>query len=782
MRTNEYLRQIRRIRILQKGFSVERTIAKEIIAFLNTGAVLQPVELKEMKSSSNVLNIAVATKEVSSHINKLGITPPENKNIYFKLDENHCAWLISGSPQFLFCGFSYLIEEAFQGVDLRKEWTFKPAFEEEKSTFDLFLTQYARLLRGFDRRRYIRECARIGFSQIEVNVLATPFPYEQGIPGEFYPDFYTYCPALDQFVSSRLNKGIYPEEYLRANLDLLKVNASLAVDYGLKPGLLVFEPRSVPEQMFTKYPTLRGARVDHPFRSFKPRYNLSIVHPVVQEHYSELIRKLLNEVPQLSFLSIWTNDSGAGFEHTKSLYVGRNGGAYLIREWKTDDQIARSAAANVINFLRLLKRSASEINPDFRVITRLEPFYGERKYLWPEIRDGIDVETNSLLAEGWENIYPHPRYPDIKVSGSAFQNTLIKEEQGKMKELKKRGSRSYFYHMFGSHTNHEPLLGIPFPWLAYEKLKSAFSIDAQYIAHMGGIHPPDKVPYAVNQEVFRLFQLNPDMDIDKSVRQIAVRYAGKSLADDLVKGWRYVEEAVRSFVPLSIYTHYGAVWQRLIVRPLVPDIAAIPEKERAYYENFMCTSIHNPNRVDLAKDVLFDLISPEYAHDAVKKIDSLVWASLESAEAVFKQKAEECKMSAEQEYAEVFLDQHYRIWALRCLFKTLRNTADWIFSVHTYLESDEAEVRGECLNSLKKTIESEINNSKNLLSLWEKAPCEWMIISGSEETPFIYRNNLSGLLKKKIDLMETYKDREPNIDHDYMFRVKNNPYRNTKEY
>lgn len=780
MKINEQLRGIRRIRIPQKGFSVERTIAKELISYLDSGAVIQPVEIQEMKSSPHVINIAVATDEICSHLNELGIASPKNKNIYFKLDEKQCAWLISGSPQFLFCGYTYLVEEVFQAVDLRDEWTFLPAFEEEKSTFDLFLTQYARLLRGLDRRQYIREYARLGFSQIEVNVLATPFPYEQGVPGEFYPDFYTYCPALDQFVSSRLNQGIYPEEYLRANLNVLKENASLAVEFGLKPGLLVFEPRSVPEEIFTRYPTLRGARVDHPFRSFKPRYNLSIVHPIVQEHYSELIVKLMKEVPQLSFLSIWTNDSGAGFEHTKSLYVGRNGGAYLIREWKNDDQIAATAAANVIHFFRLLKRSAAEVNPEFRVITRLEPFYGEMKFLWPEIQDGIDVETNSLLAEGWENIYPHPRYPDVKVSGSALQNTLKKEEQEKMKELKRRGSRSYFYHMFGSHTNHEPLLGIPFPWLTYEKLKSAFSIDAKYMAHVGGIHPPDKVPYAVNQEIFRLFQLDPNMDIDKAVRQIAVRYAGVKFADDLIKGWRHVEEAVRSFVPLSIYTHYGAVWQRLIVRPLVPDIAAIPENERAYYEKFMCTSIHNPNRIDLAKDVLFELISPEYAGEAVQKIDGRVWASLGSAEAVFKQKAEECKRSGENEAAEVFSDQYYRIWALRCLFTTLRNTADWIFSVHTYLSSDDVEVRGQCLLSLKKLIESEINNSKNLLELWEKASCEWMIISGSEETPFIYKDNVPELLKKKIDLMESYKGREPNIDHNYMYRIKNNPYSKTK--
>jgi hypothetical protein len=162
---------------------------------------------------------------------------------------------------------------------------------------------------------------------------------ETGPKGEVYPMFYTYCPALDQFVSSRLNKGLYPFYYLSANLAYLKENARLARKYGLVPGLLCFEPRSVPEEFFARYPMLRGARVDHPFRSFRPRYTMTTAHPLVREHYAEMIARLLAEVPELGFLTVWTNDSGSGFEHTKSLYVGRNGGPYLIREWKDDAEL-----------------------------------------------------------------------------------------------------------------------------------------------------------------------------------------------------------------------------------------------------------------------------------------------------------------------------------------------------------------------------------------------------------------------------------------------------------
>jgi len=88
----------------------------------------------------------------------------------------------------------------------------------EKSTFDLVLNQYARIIRPFDRERHIREYARLGFSHVEVNGLAVPFPIRTGRPGRILCDFYTYAPALDQFTSSALNKGFYPKEYLDANL------------------------------------------------------------------------------------------------------------------------------------------------------------------------------------------------------------------------------------------------------------------------------------------------------------------------------------------------------------------------------------------------------------------------------------------------------------------------------------------------------------------------------------------------------------------------------------
>jgi hypothetical protein len=502
MTLREALQQAKKVKISRFAHPVELTVAAELCRALSPGAEVLSVDPSAMNSEPAALCVAIASQDIPPMEIK---DPPSSGRewVHFSFEESGSGWLVSSKPYFLYALFSYLMENLLdEDFDLVKHWTREMSFALEKSTFDLFLTQYARLIRDFSSEQYIRQYACVGFTHVEVNALGSPFPFEKNVPGEFYADFYTYCPGLDQFVTSRLNEGLYPEEYLAANLELLKKNARLAVKFGLVPGLLCFEPRSVPEAFFGKYPTLRGARVDHPFRSYKPRFNLSIIHPAVQQHYVELMENLMREIPELGFLTIWSNDSGAGFEHTKSLYVGRNGGAYLIREWNSDEKIAEVAASNIINFFSLLRDVASRINPQFRIITRLESFYGERTYLWPELKERIDVEAHSLLTEGWESKYPHPVYSDVKVLGSALHNTLHEDEEKSMQALQKRGSLCFFYHSFSCHTNHEPLLGIPFPWLTHEKLVAMHSRDVKALSHIGGLQQPEKVPYPVNQDLF----------------------------------------------------------------------------------------------------------------------------------------------------------------------------------------------------------------------------------------------------------------------------------------
>jgi hypothetical protein len=527
----------------------------------------------------------------------------------------------------------------------------------------------------------------------------------------------------------------------------------------------------VPEEFFARYPMLRGARVDHPFRSFKPRYTMTITHPLVREHYAEMITRLLNEVPDLGYLGVWSNDSGSGFEHTKSLYVGRNGGPYMIREWRGDADIARVAGEWVLAFFRGLRDAARRVNPDFRVIARLESFYGEHETIWDGLGDGVDVETTSLVARGWAMPYAHPRYPDSRQinGGSVYQLRFAAREKTLMADLEGRASTAHFYFAAGPHQMFAPLIGVPYPRLTHRRLRLLWDNGVRHLAQVGGTCPPELVPWNVNHEILKRFQMDPAMKVGREIADIARRWAGAELAPALTRAWSLAEQAILAFPNIStLYSTIGFTWYRLWARPLVPNIEAIPRKQRAYYEDFMCTTPHNPNNVDLSRDVLFRLTTAEKSRVDVERIDRGVWAPLDRAIARLESAAP--KAEATLGARNVIADQTARLQALRCWLMTQRNVAAWVAGVYGWMEASSAARKQRYRAMLDDMIEKEIANSEALMRLAD-AGVEFMATTDKGETPLMHGRNLKELLRRRVRLMARHKDDEPFIDHEYTMRM-----------
>jgi len=593
--------------------------------------------------------------------------------------------------------------------------------------------------RGFDHEGYIRECARLGITHMPVNSLASLLTLEPWIEGEVYPVFYRHGAGLDQFVSSRLNKGIFPEEYLRANLHTLKCYAKLVVRYGMTPGLTCVEPRSVPEELLRRYPMLRGARVDHPFRSLAPRYNLSIVHPVVQGHYHELMQNLLHEVPELGFMTIATNDCGAGFEHTHNLYAGRNGSPYLIREWCSHEEIAEAAGKNVVNYVQLLRDAADEIHPGFRVILGTGPLAPELEVIWPGFGPGVDP------ADGLAALPSETR-----------------------QELRQRGSLAHV----GAATSPGayPLIAIPAPWATYANLQSAVDEGLEALTGAAEVAIPAQAPWAINGEVWRAVQLGRDIDIDTLVSKTAAAWVGADLAGRLVEAWSGADEAIQAHSPrLELWAGYGFVPYRLWVRPLIPNIEAVPAAERAYYEEIMLAVPNNPTRVDLSLDILFDLITPDEALAILQQMDAHVWAPLDGAIEVLAGTA--ASLAEDDPARAVFVDQRDRLRGLRCWLRTQRSVAAWIAGVCGYLRAEDDATKAERRALLPEMVRQEIDNTRDLLELWETSRTEFMTVSSKGENTFVYGEDLGDQLRRRIELMEGHEDDEPYIDPDFIWRV-----------
>jgi hypothetical protein len=591
--------------------------------------------------------------------------------------------------------------------------------------------------RHFDREAYVRQLAEQGFTHLTVNGLGVDSPFETGPPGDVYSWFYDYSPDLDQFVSSSLLADTYPPAYLSANLDFLKSNTALALKHGLVPGLHINSPRSMPEKFWQRHPYLRGARVDHPRESFLPRYTLAMAHPVVQQHYRELVRNLLREVPELGFIHVWTNDSGSGFEFVTSLYAGRNGGPYLIREWKGDDEIARRAAENVLTYYRLLRDEARSHNPGLRVICDLGPFYAERKYIAPGLGNGLDAGAFGSF-EGSESAEERAM---LSAAGSVVHNKLD----------------------FGSNN----VLGVPSPILLYEQLQAAIQRGVTHI--LANATPRSLAPYDINGEIVRAVQQFANTDLETVLNDAAHHWVGAAHAADLVNVWKLSDIAVRSYPADIPYSTFAFPWFRLWIRPFVPNIDAIPEGERAYYERYLLATFNNPARVDLNNDMLWNFLTVEEAGKRKDVIDRTVLPPLDKALA--ETKAILQKSSLTVPASNVLADLRDRLRAARCFYVTMRNTVAWTESVHGYMAAHTGADKDRFRLLCRSMVQNELDNARELLRLWSESAVDWMPLSLSRETLHIYDEHFGDHLRRKIALMEQHLDDEPFIDSEFMWRM-----------
>lgn len=725
----------------ENGRPVDRTVAEELNQELMPQAKIMAWNAKSSLKNQGVFRVSIIDEPGAEGPAKYGITPPKDKEwMFFRISASGQGELVASKQHLLYALL----------CRVREDWKDMPvtAFEKgrlEIATFawlegsDGIWSQRSRAPRNYDAEKSLKELARQGCSHLTINGLPHYFPAEQGPPDEVYHRFYIGNPDLDQYVETELNKGIYPPEYLESNFNFLKENAKLALKYGMTPGLYICSPRTVPDALFERYPFLRGARVDHPFRSFRPRYTLAISHPVVRWHYAEMMKKIIKEIPELSYVFIRTNDAGAGFEHTTSLYPGRNGGPYLIREWRTNEEIAQAAGENILRYCRVLRDAASEINPNFRVIISLDPVPAEAPTVMNGMGDRIDL-TISLA------------------------DTAKPEKWAKQQALLKKGS----YLFSGVGLSSPFIIGVSFPWLIYEELNKMISAGINHISV--SIESPSLAPYDINREVLKIFHLNRSQDLDKAIQEKAELWAGKKHAPQLIEIWQRCEQLYRSFPSMALYAGYGFSTLRPWVRPFVPNIENIPDAEREYYEKYLNAIFNNPTLIDFGADMLWTLISKEEAEKIVAQFDQKMMKQIDDLINFINQIINGLKV--DDAAYKVFIDQRDRMRGFQCYSRTLRNLNAWIANVHGYVDSKDQQTKQKHLKMVREMIDDEIENIKNLLDLWQTSKVDFMPISDLTESMYIYCDkNFADLLKKKIDLMEKHKNDMPYINPNFMWRM-----------
>ena len=710
------------------GPPVERTVAELIVQQLTPHAALTSADGPPAEGDPARLHISTSGPRSAQ--------PGSGDRMTLKISKLGSGHISASDPHWLYPLSSLVLEDWLDrdATQFLEGKTVTPLFSWLRNLSDFFVGSL-RSARHFDREAYIRQLARSGFSHVTVNGLGVDRPFESGPPGDVYSWFYDYSPDLDQFVDSTLLRGYYPPDYLQANFRVLQQNAALARQYGLTPGLHINSPRSMPDEFWNRYGFLRGARIDHPRESFKPRYTLAMAHPAVQAHYRELIAKIMAAIPDIGFIHIWTNDSGAGFEYVSSLYAGRNGGPYLIREWKSDDDIAQKAADNVLTYYRLLTNEAKKTNPSFRLVCDLGPFYAERRYIIPALGNGIDAGEFGSFAgpdSGPDHDMPPP-------AGTLSHRKLDLMDNN--------------------------ILGIPYPWAVFERLTAARKAGCRAV--LTGATPASLAPFDINGEILRTVQLQSETPLDIVLARTATRWAGTSGAPALVDIWKMADQAVRAFPTGVPYSTFAFPWFRLWVRPFVPNIDAIPEEERAYYERFLLATFNNPARVDFNNDMMWNFLTVPEAASIKKIFDEEVFPKLENA-------IRRCTENT----GSVFQDLLDRLIAYRCFCMTMRNTVAWTESVHGYIAA-RGDQRGVFRTLCRAMVEEELENAEAFLLLWQNSSVDFIPVSSRGETLHIYGENIGELVQKKIDLMKRHVDDEPYIDPAYMWRMPSPPQPST---
>jgi hypothetical protein len=754
---------IRRLHLASSAVPVEHTAAHELA--LLTGAQIAVVP----RPSGPGVTVALASRRWTK---KLPAAAAKQPGWMWLRIADGSGEITADEPALLFAAVRLLAHGLTETARAKLETgLFLPAtFGWHRPHWDGCYTQYWRSARGFDPEHYAATLAESGFTHCEVNGLQAHMPYEDLVADEYYPQFYTYAPGFNHFLATPLTRGLWPEMYLEANLNHLKKLAEIGRRYGLRPGVCMFEPRSMPERLFQKYPTLRGARIDHPFRSRLPRYTLAQDHPIAVEHYRAAIGQLVRAVPDLSYMSVWTNDSGAGFEHTASLYVGRNGGPYMIREWRNHDKVAAAAGASIARFLKNLQSAAAAVNPDFDVLLRIEPFKVEHEHIKAALGGHVGWEAPSLMVKGYHVPYNHPRYPEqAGVGGSIFQPTMDPGETEALKQTRAQGVEPVLYYSPGPVMNQEPLLGIPFPRALHQKLLAVRATGITRISAFGGLANTSATPYWPNPEAIRAAQFFPDTPIDDILLAYARRLVGEQPAPALIGAWEEFEEAVSWQPAVPLFTAFGYCWQRTWDRPIVPDIAAIPAADRAYYEKHGCFQFNNPSLFDLGKDVLFDLISRDYGSRSAGYFDRNVFPRLDRLIAKLAQLVSLNSGGANAAALAVFTDLHDRARAYRYWCGSLRSVCAWCADVYGYLAATKAADRARHEKSLQATIDLELANTQALHALLTTAKTEVICVSGVGNNTFFYGEDLPELLLTKIRLMQKYRNRKPHIPADTMW-------------
>lgn len=607
--------------------------------------------------------------------------------------------------------------------------------------FDDFYSGFARAADNFNLEIHMIDLVRAGVENFEINTLYDDIPIqvrEREHPNDVYPWWCTYSPSLDMFYESNLNKGTYTDKMLRENRSILLHNAELASALGMAPVFTTFEPRVCPERLFKRYPEIRGARVDFDAYSAIPEYGLDPTHPLVLEHFSELIAQLMQDVPNLAIYEIWSQDSNASFPWADCSYMKRNGPTRLYEE----------EFHNIVNPLLVkLQETVCQYNPDTKVNINLDWVFSlrEKEEIAKHLPDGVGLTFGFLTLVNNQTVY---------------ENILKEKDCGQIQYIYENVAHAW--------KRYAPLVGFPFPRSTYKMLRDVQEHHVQNLTLRGGLCTRTFVPNYINNEIVRNMKYNRIENIDAYLMEQAKRFTSNEFeAKILYDVWELCDKFNADYQncrvnsakseklhwTTSMFVSPRTLFRKL-VWPIVPNLLSLTFQETRYYRPQMFyTHDSDPSWNDMSYFNFKQMVSDSMMEYAYKNCEAILIPYLEKAVALLN--------TLGDNISDYLRDIRDRIECMLCITRTEKSQMKVQCLTHYYLNTEDAEARTNYRNDMHKEMLAELENVEQFIKLLDTSSSILIPTTSGEETTYMYKAPMSQHLKCKLKIMKAHMNDEP---------------------
>ena len=691
------------------------------------------------ENSINILKLeeAKANKDFADFINDVN---DERWHAIFKLSEG--GFIVCGDRK-IDCMHALLkvLDRADEDLKEYNVSKFKRLYE----NFDDFYGGFARAADDFDLEIHMIDTVRAGVESFEVNTLYDDIPIqvrERGHKDDVYFWWCTYCPGLDMFYESKLFRGVHKETMLEKNRNNLKNNARLANALGLAPVFTTFEPRCVPERFFMKYPELRGARVDYDAYSAAPEYGLDPTHPLVLEHFSEMIAMLMEDVPELALFEIWSQDSNASFPWADRTYMKSNGPLRLFN--KDFHEIVNP-------LLTTLSNTAKKYNKDTRVNLNLDWVFSDREKrdVMNNLPENVGVTFNfTSYASGAD---------DFGIGDASDYKAKIEERLEDAQFITHGVAHDW--------KTFAPLVGFPYPKSTYNHLLKVVESKVPNFTLRGGLCTRAFVPDYINNEIIREIKYNDIADFDAFLNKQAFRFTkSEKEAEALVKVWALCDKFYED-LPLakkdpetgdmmywacSLFVSARTLFRKLFW-PVVPNQKILTFNETRYYKPYMFYTYEtDPSWVDMSCFNFMQQTSDAVLKHAAKFCEEVLIPELEQAIKLIEDLGE--NISAHM------VDLKDRLSAMKHMIISDKALIKVQYLTHM---ADKTDDKAEIKKLIQDEMKAEIENTEKFITLLDTSKSVLIPTTSGEETVYMYKTPMSNSLKRKVIVMKNHINDEP---------------------